>query len=127
MTAGTVNIYIPLRHDNGERMTGIVPKGMRTRAAFTRSVEVRPFFDPLATRNLPNAIPMTDPGHPMHPRSVAKRAPLTSVAPAGWRLRPVELTSVSPELASPEHCGKRFRTPSGFAWHLQNVHAGAAE
>lgn len=53
---GVVNIYIPLRA-NGERMTGEVPKGMRVRASFTRSVDVRPFFDPEAARNLAGATP----------------------------------------------------------------------
>lgn len=78
------------------------------------------------------------------------------IAPAGWSLRPVEthvarfdddvthrgasridcpdchtqeraIPLASAEVAVPaEHCGKRFRTPAGFAWHLQNVHAEAA-
>jgi len=124
---GTLNIYIPRRAD-GERMTGVMPEGQRARATFTRSVETRSFFDPEADRNSSNAIPVTDPRHPLHPRHVAKRGPLPMIAPAGWSLRPVAPVAPEPvrEVEVPaEHCGKRFRTPAGLAWHLTNIHAGA--
>lgn len=122
---GTVNVFIPIRAD-GERMTGEVPKGMRKRATFTRSVDVRTFLDPLATRNLSNAIPAPKP-KPFNPK----------VAPKGWSLRPVvavvepvvEPTSVPTVEVRPEHaehCGKTFRTPNGYAWHLTNMHPAVA-
>jgi hypothetical protein len=103
---GTLNVYIPRRAD-GELMTGPVSK----RRPYPKSVDVRTFFDPLADRNLPNALPTPKP-KPFNPL----------VAPRGWRLRPVERASL-PEVAVPaEHCGRRFRTPSGLAWHMTNAH-----
>jgi hypothetical protein len=130
---GIVNVYIPLRGD-GERMTGVIPRGQRARATFTRSAEGRSFFDPEADRNASNAIPLTNLRHPFHPRNVAKRRPLPKAAPAGWSLKPMSQSHASavvaaagePELEGPTHCGKRFRTSAGFAWHLANIHAGSA-
>jgi hypothetical protein len=128
MTAGTVNVYIPLRADNGERSTGIVPKGSRKRATFTRSVDVRTFFDPLADRNLANALPSPKP----------KAAPIATVAPRGWRLRPVEVgTAPSRQgqaaerpakpagLTCPRCLRSDFRTSNGLAWHVD--HCASAE
>ncbi len=135
MTAGTVNVYIPLNSATGDRLTGVVAKGARAVARRTPRTDVRSFFDPDATRNLAGAIPVQDARHPLHPRNVAKRGPLPRIAPAGWSLRPVVLTVPEnvvrddqevPEVEVPaEHCGKTFRTPSGYAWHLANVHPAA--
>jgi hypothetical protein len=132
---GTINVFIP-RTADGERMTGPVPKH---RIAYPRSIDVRTYFDPLADRNLPNSIPVAP-----------KAKPVPKYAPKGWSLRPLDtpvsrapadLQVVVPEVKSiptvevptvpasqlaSMHCGKRFRTPSGFAWHLRNVHAGMA-
>ena len=122
MTAGTVNVYIQIRADNGERSTGIVPKGSRKRATFTRSVDVRNFFDPLADRNLPNAIRTAPKAKPFDPR----------VAPKGWRLRPVEPVAepvVTPAtvirakpagLTCPRCLRSDFRTSNGLAWHVDH-------
>lgn len=79
----TINLYIPLVGIDRERMVGKVPNGQRKRAAFTKSVDVRTYVDPLASRNLANAIPLTDRTHPVN----RKHAPLGNAAPRGWRMQ----------------------------------------
>jgi hypothetical protein len=114
---GTVNVYIP-RTADGELMTGPVS---RHRLPRVKSVDVRTFYDPLADRNLSNAMPLP-----------ARRTPVppTTFAPRGWRLRPVVpvVVALIPEIeVDPEcvqfacrKCGKRgFRKPSGLAWHVE--------
>lgn len=116
---GTINVFIP-RTADGELMTGPVPKH---RLPKVRSVDVRTFFDPLADRNLPNAIPAPKP-KPFNP----------NIAPKGWSLRPVEPAPVAVEpVAAPARpaagkptcprCGKAFRLASGLAWHVANMAA----
>lgn len=145
---GTVNIYIP-RSADGSPMTGPVPKGQRARATKTRGTDVRTYFDPLAGRNLSNAIAKPPKPKPYNPR----------IAPSGWSLRPlvdcahgslpfcwecgtdaepstppVDAPAETPtpavvaevDLGEGFHCGKRFRTPNGFAWHMLNIHPVAA-
>lgn len=83
--SGRIDLFIP-RTADGELMTGEVPKGMRKRATFTKSIDVRTFFDPLADHNLPGAIPAPK-ARPFNPH----------VAPRGWRLA----TPIADEPTSP--------------------------
>jgi hypothetical protein len=114
---GRIDIFIP-RDANGDLLTGPVPKH---RLTYPRSIDVRTFFDPLADRNLPNALPSPKP----------KAAPIATVAPRGWRLRPVEVPTVpSWEGQAAERPAKPagltcarclrsdFRTSNGLAWHV---------
>lgn len=104
---GRIDIFIP-RTADGDLMTGPVPKH---RLPKVRSIDVRTFFDPLADRNLPNAIP------------APKAKPMPRFAPKCWRLAPeVEVAAIPQAQVPAAHCGRRFRTPSGFAWHMTNVH-----
>jgi hypothetical protein len=113
---GTINVYIP-RTADGELMTGPVPKGQRAVLRRTPHTDTRTFFDPLADRNLPGAIPAPKP-KPFNPH----------IAPKGWRLAPVEPVSVTPAPVSEARtdgakcprCGRTgFRkSGAGLTWHV---------
>lgn len=111
---GTINVFIP-RTADGELMTGAVPKH---RLTYPRSVDVRQFIDPLADRNLPNALP-TPKAKPFNP----------SIAPKGWRLRPVQpVAVVAPArgLTCPRCSRSDFRTANGLTWHVERCAVGVA-
>jgi hypothetical protein len=135
---GTVNVFIP-RTASGDLLTGEVS---RTRPR-VRSIEVRTYLDPMADRNLSNALPLP-----------ARKARSVTAAPRGWRLAPKESTSelrpvpndppverTLPASSEPSRpvppvaqgatcpsCGRTGfrRSGKGLAWHVQYCHGRVA-